>query len=281
MNQGAYPEIVPVWPDEVPDADLWRDAGPELERPQWEGSRLVRNVSRPTLTVFLPEPSLATGTGVIVCPGGAFHFLMVDKEGTEVARWLTARGVAAFVLKYRVLPSPEDDAAFLTIADNPTPHRPKMDRVRPMTIADGLQALGTIRRRADQWSLDPARLGILGFSAGAYVAVGAATKYDPATRPSFAASVYGEWWEGWVPSDAPPLFVTAAGDDPLIAVRSNASLYEAWHAAGRRAELHLYARGGHGFALIRQGLPSDGWIDRFWEWLVAEGFVRAPGVPSR
>ena len=166
LNQGAQAEIVPVWPDEVPDADLWRDAGPELERPRWEDSRLVRNVSRPTLTVFLPEPSLAMGTGVVVCPGGAFHFLMIDKEGTEVARWLNARGVAAFVLKYRVLPTPDDDAALLTIAANPAPHRPKMDRVRPMVIADGLQALRTVRQQADRWGIEPDRLGILGFSAG-------------------------------------------------------------------------------------------------------------------
>ena len=273
MTQGAQPEVVPVWPDRVPDADLWRDIGPELERPRWENSRLVRNVSRPTLTVFLPESSLANGTGVVVCPGGAFHFLMVDKEGTEVARWLNARGVAAFVLKYRLVPTLDDDAAFLEIAANPTPFRPRMDRVRPMAIADGLQALRAVRTNANRWGISADRLGIMGFSAGAYVAVGAATKYDAVSRPSFAASVYGEWWEGWVPADAPPLFLTAAGDDPLIAVRSNAALYAAWHAAGRRAELHLFARGGHGFALIRQGLPSDGWIDRFWEWLRAEGFV--------
>ncbi len=267
------PEVIDVWPDDVPDSELWREAGPELERPSRGDSRLVRNVSRPTLTVFLPDPAIATGAGVIVCPGGAFHFLMVDKEGTDVARWLTARGVAASVLKYRVLPTPDDDAAFQTIADDPTPHRPKMDRVRPMTIADGLQAVRTIRGRAAGWAIDPDRLGIIGFSAGAYVAVGAATKYDPASRPSFAASVYGEWWEGWVPGDAPPLFLTAAGDDPLIVVPSNALLYEAWHAAGRRVELHLCARGGHGFALVPHGLPVDGWIDRFWEWLCAEGFV--------
>lgn len=277
MSQGAPPDVIPVWPDHVPDADLWRDAGPELERPSRENSRLVRNVSQPTLTVFLPDPATATGTGVIVCPGGAFHFLMVDKEGTEVARWLNARGVAAFVLKYRVLPTPDDDAAFSAIAANPTPHRPKMDRVRPMTIADGLQAVRTLRQQASRWGIDPDRLGILGFSAGAYVAVGAAMKYmDTESRPSFAVSVYGEWWERWIPADAPPLFLTAAANDPLIDVSSNTSLYEAWYAAGRRAELHLYAQGGHGFALVPQGLPVDGWIDRFWEWLQAEGFVPSP-----
>jgi acetyl esterase/lipase len=274
MSQGGSPEVIPVWPDHVPDNDLWRDVGPELERPRLANSRLVRNVSRPTLTVFLPEPSLAVGTAVIVCPGGAFHFLMVDKEGSEVARWLNSRGVAAFVLKYRVLPTPDDDEDFGVIAANPTPHRPQMDRVRPMVVADGLQALRTLRNEASRWGIAPDRLGIMGFSAGAHAAVGAATKYmDAESRPTFAASVYGEWWERWIPADAPPLFLTAAMNDPLIDVSSNTSLYEAWYAAGIRAELHLYAQGGHGFALVPQGLPVDGWIDRFWEWLRAEGFV--------
>src|SRR5436190_7198409 len=105
MTQATQADVIQVWPDQVPDADLWRDAGPELERPRWENSRLVRNVSQPTLMVYLPDPALATGTGVIICPGGGFHILMVDKEGTEVAHWLNARGVAVFVLKYRVFPT--------------------------------------------------------------------------------------------------------------------------------------------------------------------------------
>src|ERR1700737_2011998 len=105
MSQVAQSATIQVWPDRIPDADLWRDVGPELERPRWENSRLVRNVSQPTLTVFLPEPSIAVGTGVVVCPGGGFHFLMVDKEGSAVAHWLNARGVAAFVLKYRLVPT--------------------------------------------------------------------------------------------------------------------------------------------------------------------------------
>lgn len=124
----AQPEVMPVWPNGVPDAELWRDIGPEREYLRPPGTRLIRNISQPTLTAYLPDPAIATGTGVIVCPGGAFHFLAIDKEGTDVARWLTARGIAAFVLKYRVVPTP-DDETFQAIAENPTPHRPKMDRV--------------------------------------------------------------------------------------------------------------------------------------------------------
>jgi acetyl esterase/lipase len=275
MNQAMPPEVVPVWPGPVPDDDLWRDIGPELERPRWENSRLVRNVSRPTLTIFRPEPTLANGIGIIVCPGGGFQGLMMDKEGTEVARWLNARGAAAFVLKYRVDPTPDDDAAYLQVAATPLAARPNIERVRAAAIADGLQALRTVRAQAGRWDVDPDRLGILGFSAGGAVAAGAATDYDAASRPSFAAPIYAPWTPRPAPADAPPLFLATAGDDELVDAGNSLALYEAWRAVGRPAELHLYARGGHGFALWPQGLPSDGWIDRFWEWLEAEGFVPA------
>lgn len=204
------PEIIPLWPDAIPDADLWREAGPELERPRWENSRLARNVSQPTLTVFLPDPAMATGTGVVVCPGGAFHFLMMDKEGTEVANWLNAHGVAVFVLKYRVHPTPDDDEAFLRMARDPLPHR-------PIWIESG------------PWPLP--------------------MDCRPCARCGGRRSAI------------------AAADDDLVDAGNSIALYSAWRAAGRSAELHLYAQGGHGFALWPQGLPVDGWIDRFWAWL--------------
>lgn len=263
------PHVIPVWPDGAPDADLWRNAGPELERPRWENSRLVRNVSQPTLTAFLPDPAIANGhgTGIIVCPGGAFHFLMVDKEGTEIATWLNARGVAVFVLKYRVFPTSNDDEAFLQIARDPLPHRPNMDTVRPLAVADGLQAVRTVRQQAARWGINPDRLGMLGFSAGGYVTAGVATEYDAESRPSFAAPIYALWHERPIPVDAPPLFLATAADDDLVDAANSVALYTAWRAAGRHAELHIYAQGGHGFALWPQGLPVDGWMDRFWEWM--------------
>ncbi|HKG26308.1 MAG TPA: alpha/beta hydrolase fold domain-containing protein, partial [Thermomicrobiales bacterium] len=124
--------------------------------------------------------------------------------------------MTVFVLKYRVYPTSDDDAAFLSIAADPAPHRANMDRVRPMTIADGLQALRTVRQPADRWGIAPDRLGILGFSAGGYVAASAATEYDAESRPSFAAPIYAVWQERPVPVDAPPLFLAAAGDDELV-----------------------------------------------------------------
>jgi acetyl esterase/lipase len=266
-------DVIPVWPGSVPDGELWRNAGPELERPRRDNSRLVRNVSQPTLTLFLPDPSIAIGTGVVVCPGGGFHFLMVDKEGSEVARWLNRRGVAAFVLRYRVAPTPDDDDAFAALASNLSQHRERMAQVQPHSVADGLQALRTVRRQAEAFGIEPDRLGILGFSAGGFVAAGAATQYDAESRPSFAAPIYAVWPERPVPADLPPLFVAASTDDAVVDVQSSLALYSAWRTAGRPVELHLYSRGGHGFGMNQQGLPSDAWIDQFWSWLRTEGFV--------
>lgn len=265
----------PIWPGEAPDAELWREAGPQRERPLWENSRLVRNVSVPTLTAFLPEPAVATGAAVVVCPGGAFHFLMVDKEGTEVARWLNARGVAAFQLTYRVHPTPDADPLFLRLAEDLGAHRAAMERVKPIVVADGGQAVRVVRERAAEWGVDPGRVGIVGFSAGGHVAVGAASHHDAVSRPDFAAAVYPPLPPDLaVPADAPPLFLATAADDPLVDARDSLAIAAAWLAAGRSAELHLYAAGGHGFALWPKGLPVDGWAERWWEWLVAGGFAR-------
>jgi acetyl esterase/lipase len=198
---------------------------------------------------------------------------MIDKEGTDVARWLNTRGVTAFLLKYRVFPTVDDDDAFLRYTADPLAQRPNRDRVRPMAVADGLQALRTIRQQADRWHVDPNHLGIMGFSAGGYVAAATATEYDAESRPSFAAAIYAPWDARPVPADAPPLFLAIASDDDEVDAQDSVALYSAWHDAGHPAELHVYARGGHGFALHPQGLPVDRWIDRFWEGLQTEGFV--------
>jgi acetyl esterase/lipase len=280
MIQLVATETLRVWPDEVPDGDRWQGIGEELERPRRENSRLVRNVSQPSLTVFLPEPSIATGTGIVVCPGGGFHFLMVDKEGTEVAHWLNARGVAAFVLKYRLVPTPDDDDLFNEQANSLSQRRAKMEEVWPASIADGHQALRVVRQQAQRWGIRPDRLGIMGFSAGGVVTAGVASDYDADSRPSFAAPIYGVWTGSSVRNDAPPLFLAAASDDDEVDARESVKMYSAWKTAGATCELHLYAHGGHGFGLIKKGVPSDGWIDRFWEWLQAEQMVPSASSPT-
>ena len=285
MNQLAQPEaeIVPVWPEQVPDADLWRDIGPELERPRWENSRLVRNVSQPTLTVFQTKAASAAGTGVIVCPGGAFHFLMVDKRRYRSGALVDCARCHRFRAEVPRGTDPRRRCCAGANRGQSAPVSRPDGQGAPMVVADGIQAVRTVRQKAHKWGVDPDRLGILGFSAGGFVAAGAATQYDAESRPSFAAAIYAGWNERPMPADVPPLFVAAAFNDELVDTQISVSLYSAWKAVGRSAELHLYAKGGHGFGLNRQGLPSDTWIDRFWEWLQAEGLVpaTAPGEGGR
>ncbi len=238
---------------------------------------LLRNVTSPTLTAYLPDPANATGAAVIVAPGGAYIMLAIEHEGTDVARWLAARGIAAFVLRYRVAPMPKTDAGFKAERDRqmrePALLGPIIEAQAPLSIADGRAAVALLRARADEWDLDPDRIGILGFSAGGGVALGAASKYAAGERPAFGAIIYGAGADTPVPEDAPPLFIVAAVDDPVVPARNAVRLFERWRDAGRSAELHVYAKGGHGFGMLEQRLPSDHWIEAFHAWLAGQGFL--------
>jgi acetyl esterase/lipase len=246
-------------------------------------------VEVPTLTAFLPDPASASGTAVVVAPGGANLFLSIDHEGFEVARWFAEHGVAAFVLRYRVRPTPRVPAAFAErlgqvmtaamSADDPDPD----STIRWSHAADdGRQAIRIVRERSEQWDIDPHRIGIIGFSAGGFVVNDVAVAYDESSRPDFAASIYaGLLGPATVPEDAPPLFIAYAVDDPLMRGRV-VPLFAAWRDAGRPVELHAYETGGHGFGMSVQNTTSDRWIDAFRAWLAHHGFMsEAPdGVRS-
>jgi acetyl esterase/lipase len=201
--------------------------------------------------------------------------LAIDHEGIDVADWLNARGVAAFVLKYRLVPTAMRDEDFAKqMLSLPEPKLKELTRqIGPLAITDGQQAMKVVRERAPSWGIAPDRIGIMGFSAGGRVTTGVALEHDAESRPSFAAPIYGALWEEIiVPADAPPLFIALANDDEL-AVEPSVALYGAWRAAGQPVELHIYAQGGHGFGMRKQGLPADHWIDRFGEWLAVQGFL--------
>lgn len=267
-------ETIALWPGVAPGSETWDWQEQDYIFTDPWPHRITRNVAIPTLTVLLPDPSVAVGTGVVVCPGGAYHFLAVDHEGYAVAHWLNERGIAAFMLKYRVIRMPDDDAEFLAMRHTVGERLPMHFAAHwPLALADGQQAMRVVRRNAATWGVRPDRIGMLGFSAGAHLAAGVTLANEPGTRPDFVAPIYGAIWDSIVvPEDAPPLFLALASDDP-IAVRPCLALFSAWQAAGKRAELHSYAKGGHGFGMIRQHWPSDGWIDRFGEWLESEGFM--------
>jgi acetyl esterase/lipase len=268
----APPVVIPVWPGVAPGSESWTQTESELSS-DWDGKKIVRNVVRPTLTAFLPDRPKANGTAMIVCPGGSFRFLAWEVEGTEVAEWLRARGVAAFVLKYRLLDTGSEEefrksmqALLKSILERQknvnSGERPALSeevlKISALAAADGRQAVRVVRGRAAEWGVQPDRVGIMGFSAGGMVTAGVVTGYDAAGRPSFAAPIYAPVVGSVkVPGDAPPLFLLFAGDDALVPPGDSIRLYSAWRAAGKSAELHVYARGGHGFGMRKQGLPCD------------------------
>jgi acetyl esterase/lipase len=240
------------------------------------GTEAVTNVVVPTLTPVLPET--CNGTAVVIAPGGGYHALSINAEGFHVADWLAARGVAAFVLAYRLLPSGADGTVemFEKLAADPVAARLEMEAVAPLAVADGEMAMRLVRARADEFGVDPARVGIIGFSAGGNVAMRVAFTDDPSARPDFVAPIYAAvrgYDLATVPSGSGPLFAVAAADDELGLAPDSVRIYEAWRAAGLAAELHMYATGGHGFGMKTQGLPSDTWIERFGDWLAALGLI--------
>ena len=244
---------------------------------QW-GDPFVRNVSRATLTPFLPERSKANGAAVIIAPGGGFRILSMGNEGWEVAQALNARGVAAFVLKYRLQRTAEDWAEFdkgnpLT-APTPgaPPGPPNFAAMIVMPLEDATAAFKMVRARAKEWNIDPKRVGMMGFSAGAGTTM-AATLQSTENKPAFIAPIYGGLRSVEVPADAPPMFVALAADDPLFG-KSDFGLISAWQKAGRPVEFHLYQNGGHGFGLGNPNRTSTGWFPQFMLWLEVNGMLK-------
>ena len=204
--------------------------------------------------------------------------LSITSEGTDAAKYLAARGVTAFVLKYR-LSHTGDDATqeFATLIEDHQKFHEMAAKIVPLAIADGLAAVTYVRQHASEWGVSPDRVGILGFSAGGAVAAAVGFRYQPDGRPAFVAPIYagGESFkDATVPADAPPMFIAAATDDSLGLVPVSLGLYEKWTAAHKSAEMHLYAKGGHGFGMHTHNLPTDHWIDRFADWLELEGFLK-------
>ena len=253
-----------------------------------DSSEMVRNVAIPTLTMFKPEANKANGTAVIIAPGGAFHFLMMNHEGYDVARRLTEHGITSFVLKYRVQHTPEENAEMPEYLEelfaklpqvsqsdiDPPMSYPPAEEARLWAEEDGRQAIRFLRSHAADLNIEPDRIGIMGFSAGGGVTVNAALEFDALTRPDFAGGIYpGYRTVETIPENLPPLFIAIADDDNLVAPMSSARLYETWHKAGASAELHIFAAGGHGFGLREQGLPSDNWINLFLSWIDNKGYL--------
>ena len=276
------PIVMPAQPTAIP-----LETGPlpgGTVKESWHsqyGSAFARNVTEATLTPFLPEPAKATGAGVIVAPGGGFRTLSMQNEGWDVAKALAARGIAAFVLKYRLNQTPasmeEFDQSMKAMFSGAAAPRPRASADRMLAqlapqLADARAAFALVRARSSAWKVDPKRIGMVGFSAGAMLTM-ATTLGGGDARPAFIGDIYGPLEPVSVPADAPPLFVALAADDPLFAGRG-LGLIDAWMAAKKPVELHLYGQGGHGFGMYPKETTSTGWFEAFCKWIVMNGFTK-------
>jgi acetyl esterase/lipase len=283
------PLVVDLWPGKPPDetagtigAETTRPS-PKLDRSQvevTESTRLVTNVTKPTITVCRPPKDKDTGTAVLICPGGGYWNLYWELEGEEVAAWLNSIGVTGIILKYRVPRRPDE---------------PKGEPAR-RPLQDAQRAVRLVRSRAKEWGLHPDRIGIVGFSAGGHLAAATATGFEKRTyepvdavdkvscRPDFAVPVYSGYLKAkdrdelatglGVPKGTPPMFIAHGGADPISDPAGSVVLYQALKRAGVSAELHIYATATHDFGVRPSDRPRSKWTESCAAWLRAEGFLK-------
>lgn len=263
------PEIK-LWPHGAPGSE--GQTSPETWNPSTDGFHRVTNIHDPSITVFLPPKETANGAAFIVCPGGGNQYLVMDLEGSLVAKKLNEMGIAAFVLKSRLARAPGS--------------KYKAD---VESLADAQRAIRLVRSRAAEWRVNPLKVGIMGFSAGGSLAALAETRFqagdpnaaDPidrlSSRPDFAVLAYpGPYAHPDVPKDTPPTFLVVANDDGLST--ASAEYYTKLKAAGVKAELHIYLTAGHGFGMTGRTpafakLPVAHWPEVLREWMAAAGIL--------
>ena len=269
--------VVPLWPNGAPGFESRKD---EPEKITPNGSN-VSNIHYPTITVYLPPKDKATGCAVIVCPGGGHRNLSIKNEGYQVVEWLADHGIAAFLLKYRL---GLDDA---TPAGTPQPYKYDVQG-----LADAQRAIRIIRSRAQEWGVNPAAVGMIGFSAGGEIVAqsmmhpeaGNADATDPldrlGTRPDFQGLIYPGKSPTIIPTkDSPPAFLACGFNDRPDISAGLATVYLLFKQAGVQADLHVYSGVGHGFGMretLKSPQPPVGrWPMQFVEWLGDRKFIAA------
>ena len=283
----AEPLVVEIWPGKVPDES--GDIGPErfrmspaLDRKQvevTEPTRMITDVTKPSLTIYRPPKEKDNGTAMLICPGGGYWNLYWQLEGEEVAAWLNSIGVTGIILKYRVPRRPDE---------------PKGEPAR-RPLADAQRAVSVVRSRAGEWGINAERIGIVGFSAGGHLAIATATSFEKRTyepvddvdkvscRPDFAIPVYSGYLKAAdkdelapglrVPSGTPPVFLAHGGDDIISPPEHSVLLYLALKRAGVPAELHIYAGAAHDFGVRKSDHPCSTWTESCANWLRHQGFI--------
>lgn len=277
----AQQKVIQLYNGAAPGSENWTWDEKENNHNQFN-MKVVYNISHPSLTVFLPDKSIANGTCVILCPGGAWHMIAIENEGYEVARWLNKMGVTAFVLKYRTVHVLTDDPIKETMDKYPDDsHSDRLNEesksLIALAIADGKAAVTYVRQHAAEYGIATDRIGLMGGSSGGTIAAAIAYNHTAANRPDFVVPLYPyvtSLTKSTVPTDVPPMFITAATDDQIGFNMDCVDLYKVWVLSKHSAELHIYSKGGHGFGMGKQGLPSDTWIDRFGDWLNVQGLLK-------
>jgi len=254
---------------------LWANGAPGSEGKTgnekvrlYQDEQIISNVHRPSVTVYLPVKEKATGAAVVIAPGGGYRELWMTHEGYNIAKWLSGKGIAAFILKYRL---PRDTNSTY--------------KVEVESLGDIQRAIRLVRSRAKEWGIDTAKIGVMGFSAGGEVAALAAMRFEggkpdakdavdrESSRPAFQALIYpANTGKYEVVKNAPPVFLLAGYND--VIARGITDVYIKYQKANVPAELHIYSNAGHGFGVraVNKGAVA-GWIDRFYEWLADRGFL--------
>ncbi|HEY0656437.1 MAG TPA: alpha/beta hydrolase [Chryseosolibacter sp.] len=238
----------------------------------------VYNVTQPTLTLFRPVKTKATGAAIIVCPGGGFHFLAIDHEGTTVAKVLAELGITVFVLKYRLVhinsENPFDD---MLTAPDPKAWDDEAIPIIPLAVDDARNAIGYVRRHAAEFGIKEDRIGVMGFSAGGLVAASVAFNYTAENRPDFVVPVYADFAPervGMIRTDSPPVYIVCSQDDEFGFVAHAVNLYQKLTEAKRPVELHLLSKGGHGFGVGMEGTTTYQWLNKFGFWLESRKLLK-------
>ena len=271
-------EILDIPYSKAPENIKWRNAEENQYSEDWKVNVLV-NVSIPQLIFYKPNAAKASGSAVIICPGGGFHGLNMEGEGYSVAAWLAEKGIAAFVLKYRLIPTSGD--ALKEFAEKRANGTLMAEResFRPLAVADGVSAINYLRENSSSLGIDKSRIGMIGFSSGGTVAMEMVFQTLNTSRPNFIAPIYAnltQFLNMDVPGDAPPLFVCAASDDNFGTVPQCIDIYSRWLEKGLSAEIHMYSKGGHGFGYKNDQNLVNNWINTFGDWLTTIGWLCRP-----
>ena len=288
------PLVVEIWPGTAPDesGNIGEERflmSPKLDRKQvevTEPTQMITDVTKPTLTIYQPAKDKNTGTAMLICPGGGYYNLYWQLEGEEVAAWLNSIGLTGIILKYRVPRRPDE---------------PKKDEPARRPLQDAQRAVSVVRSKANEWGIDPQRIGIIGFSAGGHLAVATATNFDKRTyepiddvdkiscRPDFAIPVYSGYLKSKdkdelapglrIPTGTPPIFLAHGGDDIVSSPEQSVFMYLALKRAGVPAELHIYATATHDFGVRASDHPYSTWTESCARWLRHQGFLKPTARP--